>query len=70
MRSSIFSRFDRNQTYYRERPARRVAEGFSLVFLLSVAFVATLTTARADAGGQAEAPTAAATLALGSHAAR
>jgi hypothetical protein len=44
MRSSVFSRLDRNLSYDRPRPARRIAERFSLLFLLSLAAFATLTT--------------------------
>jgi hypothetical protein len=58
MRSSVFSRFDRDLVYYRERPARRFAERFSLLFLVSLAAVATLTTAPADRGQHDMAPIA------------
>jgi hypothetical protein len=48
MRSPMFARFDRQAVYYREPPARRLAVILSLLFLLSLAAVAAITTARAE----------------------
>jgi len=58
MRFSGLSRFDRDMVYYRERPARRIAERFSLLFLVTLAAIATLTTAPSDRGGDDRAPIA------------
>jgi hypothetical protein len=61
VRSFVFSRFDRDRIYHRQRPARRIAEGFSLLFLLSLAAIATLTTAPAGHSEHRAAPFAAGT---------
>jgi hypothetical protein len=46
MRGSQFSKFDRELIYYRARPARRTAVSLSILFLLGLAALAALTTAR------------------------
>ena len=51
MRPSNFGRVDRQAVYYREPPARRLAEILSLIFLLSLSSVATLTSVR-DKGSE------------------
>jgi hypothetical protein len=52
MRPSTFGRFDRQAIYYREPPARRLGVILSIFFLLSLATVAALTSARAGNGEQ------------------
>jgi hypothetical protein len=64
MRSLVPSRFERGLASDRQRPARRIAERFSLVFLLSLAAFATLTTPRADQGEHGAAPGAGGTQVL------
>ena len=49
VRPSMFGRFGR-EAYHREPPARRLAVLLSTLFLLSLAAVATLTSARAGNG--------------------
>jgi hypothetical protein len=52
MLPSTFGRFERQAIHYREPPARRLGVILSIVFLLSLSFVATLTSVRAKGGGQ------------------
>ncbi|MBV9883360.1 MAG: hypothetical protein JO276_10160 [Sphingomonadaceae bacterium] len=54
MRSSMFARFDRETIHHREPPARRLAVILSLLFLLSLAAVATVTTVRKN--GEEQSP--------------
>ena len=51
MSMTHFGRYDRQLIYYRARPARRTSIGLAILFLLSLAAVATFTTARAQPNG-------------------
>jgi hypothetical protein len=62
MRPPLFANLDRGSLSNRESPARRIGVILSILFLASVGTIATLTSTRATAQEQADAPTAIAAL--------